>query len=237
MKKNEVKKSNKLFWFGVIYTLLVPIFIAQHYEDPAMVQAFALSGAFITLLSKLNDIAELSFGPLKARMNDKINEATATIAQLNKLSVTLSDATLTDLMASNFMGGASIEKKLVIHDNIISTLNDIGIEPTEINQVEESWIKGISVIYVQIIQNHIEGRTKPSTININITEAQKLASQALKDMSDFSTWSVPTPQQIKNVIARHSISSVEASEWLDDYDHFLEHNEIRNKKRFVNPMV
>ena len=234
---NEAKKSNKLFGFGIIYTLFVPIFIAHHYEDPTMVQAFALSGAFITLLSKLNDIAELSFGPLKARMNDKINEAAATIAQLHKLSVTLSDATLTDLMASNFMGGASIEKKLIIHDKIISTLNDLGIEPTDINQAEESWIKGISVMYARTIQHHIEGRTQSNTINSHATEAQKQASQALKDMSDFSTWSAPTPKQIKNIITRYNIDSVEANEWLEDYHHFLEHNEIRNKTRFANSRV
>ncbi|EPW7005288.1 hypothetical protein ACWO06_004406 [Vibrio parahaemolyticus] len=196
-----------LFWIGVLFTLSAPIIIGVYFGDASTSWVAALCGAFITFISKLHEIAELSLGPVKARMKETIEEATATISQLKKIAVANSEATLSDLIAGSFMGGMSQSKRLEIHDNIIAALKDIGVDEADLNFVEREWKKGISVIYMRAISSAVEGRKHHNFINKDVTEAQKQASQELDILSDFDNWVSPTPDQVRKVIEKYSVES------------------------------
>jgi hypothetical protein len=139
-----------IFWVGLLFTLIAPVFIGIHYQNVSISWVAALCGAFISFMAKIDDLAELSLGPVKARMKEKIEEANATIEQLREIAAATTGATLTDMMAGRYVGGMSLSKMLDIHDSLIQTLRGIGISPEKLNEIENDWRKGISITYYNL---------------------------------------------------------------------------------------
>jgi len=222
-----------LFCFGVIFTIAAPIIIGIYYDNPSTSWVAALCGAFIIFVSKWDEIAELSLGPVKARMKEKIEEVNTIIKQLRQAVTITSQAVLTDLIAGGFMGSMTLAKRLELHRNIISNLREIGASEDQISLAEKDWRKGINAIYHNNIMIVLEGRVKPSQINPDTPENKKIASNEIKNLSDFSDWNMPTPHQIRSVLTRHSIQEEDVDSLINDYEHFLEHNEIRNPDKFI----
>ena len=222
-----------IFWVGLLFTLIAPVFIGIYYENESTSWVAALCGAFITFMAKIDDLAELSLGPVKARMKEKIEEANATIEQLRDIAASTTGATLTDMMAGRFMGGMSFSKMLNIHDSLTESLHSIGIPPEKISEIENDWRKGISIIYYNAIQGAVERREKKGQINPNATDEEKATIGELKELLEFETWTVPAPGIIRKVLIRHNIENDIASLWIEDYEHFLNNNEIRRRDEFV----
>ncbi|CAG35144.1 hypothetical protein [Desulfotalea psychrophila] len=222
-----------LFWIGIVFTLVVPPIIGVYFGDQSTSWAAALCGAFVTFVSRLSELAELSLGPVKAKMKEKVDEASATIEQLRNVAVANSEATLTDLIAGNFIDGMSQAKRLQIHDNIICALRQIGATDAQIENAEKDWKKGITVIYHRIIRRVVMGREQASVINSKTTENQNAAASEMQDLLDFDNWMAPSPHQIEMILKKYSVRSSEINFWVSDYKHFLECNEIRHGDQFV----
>lgn len=225
---------NILFLVGVIFLLVVPIYIGVKFKaSPAFVWAVVMCGAFVVFASKIAVIDELSLGPLRAKMREKIREADASIKQLREISAVSSEVTLTNLMADTFMDGISLEKRLELHDKIIDSLKKIGVSKDQIAEADSNWRKGISVIYQRIIRHIVEQRKKAEEINLEAPKDAIKAGQEIEEMLDFRNWRAPTPQQISSVLKKYNIKSPGAEECIKYYDHFLKTGEIGNKERFI----
>ena len=224
---------NILFWFGIAFTLIAPIVIGTILHDHTTAWIAALCGAFVTFMAKLESVAELSLGPVKAKLRAKIEEASATIDQLRKVAVATIEASLTDSMAGSFMGGTTFRQRLELHDKLIRTLTDIGASSSEIAAAKSEWDKGIAIIYHRAIKTAVENRESPNRINPDASEQQKAAGTELQDLLDFDSWAVPTPDQMRTVMKKHNVLSGDAETWVNDYEHFLESGEIRRREEFV----
>lgn len=224
---------NILFWISVVWVLLVPVGISVLLDHTTGSWIAAVCGAFVVFTSKIDDLSELSLGPLKAKLRAKIEEANATIDQLRRVAVTSAEATLTDLMAGSFMGGITVDKRFEIHDKIIDSLIEIGATRAQIDSAKLDWNKGISLIYHRTIKDAVGRRIERSKINPAATDQMRQAEKELQNLLDFDTWSVPEPDKILEVIATHDVGSVEISEWIDDYQNFLRTGEIRRRDEFV----
>ncbi|REG82156.1 hypothetical protein [Marinomonas pollencensis] len=223
---------NLLFWSGIAFTLIAPVVIGIQFDDQSTSWVAALCGAFVTFMARIGDLAELSLGPVKARMKEQIEKAAATIDQLRQVATTTSEATLTDLMAGSFMGGMSLKKRLELHDNIIDALKGIGASEAQLELAEKDWKKGISIIYQRAIRNAVEERPDPNKINVNASDEQKKADKEINDLMNFERWECPSPSQIRSVLKKYQIESPSAEKWISDYEFFLETNVIRNRAGF-----
>ena len=223
-----------LFWLGILFTLFAPVIIGIGFDDQSTSWVAALCGAFITFIAKIGDLAELSLGPVKAKMKEKIEEAAATIDQLREVATTNSEATLTDLMAGSFMGGMSLKKRLELHDNIIKALKGIGASESQILTAENDWKKGVNIIYQRAIRQAVEQKEDPSVINTNATDEQKNAGREIEELQNFEKWETPTPSQIRTILKKYNIESNSVDIWVSDYEYFLDNNEIRNRESFEN---
>lgn len=221
-----------IFWIGTLFILIVPVYIGIVYHDYKTGLIALVGGAFLIFISRLDVIAELSLGPVKAKMKKKIDEATATIQQLQEIATMTSEATLTDLMAGSFMGSMSLAKRLEVHDKVISSLKKIGASPEQIASAEKDWRKGISVIYLRAIKYVLEQRTEKNRINTKLGEERKQASQEIEKLNDFTIWKSAMPEQIRDILKRRSIDDPAVNDWVDDYECFLEKNEIRRQEQF-----
>lgn len=222
-----------LFWFGISFTVIAPVVIGIYFNNPSTSWVAALCGAFVAFMAKLEDIAELSLGPVRAKMKEKIDEATATVESLRNIATVTAEGFLTDLMAGSFMGGINLEKRFELHDKWLETLEDIGASPGQLKAAEANWNKGIGIIYHRAIRKAVEERENPSQLNPDAPENNKRAGREIQDLLDFQRWEAPSPHTIRMVLKAHEVSSPKAEAWIDDFEHFLNTGEIRNKEEFL----
>lgn len=101
-----------IVFIGFIYVLVVPVLLfldISSLEESLCVSAI---GTFLIIISNFEALRELSIGPLRAKMQDKIKEATVTLEELKEITAALSENTLTQLMASNFWDGMTLKRSL-----------------------------------------------------------------------------------------------------------------------------
>ena len=84
-----------------------------------------------------------------------------------------------------------------------------------------------------IINNEIEERVSPSTANFKTPENKKQASVEIKKLEDFSKWQTPTPFQIRTILKSHSVDEEVVDSWVNDYEHFINNNEIRRSEELI----
>lgn len=228
-----MKSKSVLLWVGAIFTLVVPALVGVWTRDASTTWVVAICGAFVTVLTRLDDLVEISMGPVRAKMRETIREANATIEQLRTVAATTAQVALTDLMAGNFMGGTSLEKRLELHDRIIETLRNVGVPEAQIRAAESDWRKGIGVIYHRIVRHYLEGRTERNHINLRSPPELLAASKEFHDLLDFKTWSAPDPGKMESFITEKGFMNEAAREWIADYRHFLDSGEIRRREVFV----
>jgi len=141
-------------------------------------------------------------------------------------------ATLTDLMAANFMSGTTLKARLELHNQMVDSLKEIGVSKDKIREVEEMWSKGVGVIYHRGIRNALEGRTQPDHVNMQASPELKQASKEFQDMLNFEQWDVPTPDEMEAFIEGKGFMNDTVRELITDYRHFLEAGEIRRQGVF-----
>ena len=232
---NEQKRKHPiLFWGGLGFTVIVPLWIGLELEDPSTSWVSFLIGAFIVFMSKFDEIAEFSLGPLRARMREKIEEADAALIRLRKVAGTLTEVTLTDLMASNFMGDLPLAQKLDLHDELMEELVELDVPESDRSRIESMWRQGIGVIYNRAIIRAVRSGVRER----DMTDDERVRFDALRtemhNMIDFSKgWSGPTPVEYERYLADNEIMNDDAQEWINDYRHYLEANEIRRRDVFA----
>ena len=232
-KKDTAKKS--LSWFGVFFTIIAPIVIGTGFADYSTSWVAALCGAFITFISKFDEIAELSLGPVRAKMRETIQQANATIEQVQRIARNISETTLTALMAGNFgfTDGLNLESRLDLHYRLVQSLKEIGIPDKDISELDAKWKQGIGVIYHRAIAPLIDDREEPHLVNPNATEEQKKAQAGWDELLEFEQWKAPTPAEMTIYLESVGFLTDEINEWIGDYRHFLKTGEINRREVFL----
>lgn len=191
-----------------------------------------LCGAFVSLMAKYDEIIEISFGPISAKMKDKIIEATATISQLKKVSLAQSKTMLTNMMASSFLGNMPFKNKLILHDDVIRSLSEIGIDDEEINRIDEMWQKGICIHYLNVIRATLENHKVGEVANQGTSKEIMKVSDEINEMLDFPTWTVPSPEKIESYINSKEMMNPKIKECIEDYKYYFENRQIKRKDIF-----
>ncbi len=160
--------------------------------------------------------------------------ANTTIEQLHKIALTSAEASITDLMAANFMGGTTLETRLNLHDRIIDSLHEIGIEKDNILMIDAMWTKGIGIIYHRGITNTLEGRTEANTVNMKATPELRRAAKEFHEMANFEQWGVPLPSEMESFINKKGFMNDKVRALIEDYRYFIETGEIQRRDVFIN---
>lgn len=221
-----VSKTIQL-WFGVIFTAVAPIVIGLKFNEYQVAWIAALCGAFITLMAKPEALAELSLGPLKAKMQNTIAEATATVGQLREVAATVANVVLSDLIAGHFMWGMSFKKRLELHDELILNLQKLGVAADQIGHAELEWKRGIGVVYHNKMGHDLQQRARD--LGMDGAAAQKCAEE-FNALAKKDTRSAALPDEYEQFFSKHGLLSIQIKDWVDDYRHFMETNEVRRSE-------
>ena len=102
---------NILFWVAAMTAFIGPTLgILLGYTQAGW--ASLVSSLVLMFATRFETVEELSFGPLKAKLREKIEEVDKFIKPLNKLALTLSEVTLTHLMGEGRWGGLGYDQKI-----------------------------------------------------------------------------------------------------------------------------
>ena len=111
---------------------------------------------------------------------------------------------------------------------VVAELKALGMSGDEIRDVETDWRKAMGVIYWRAVGKALEpsftatGPARNDTVN------------RWNALLRIDTWHTPSPAEMERFCANEQLLvTPDARERLDDYRHFLEHNHIRRRDRFV----
>jgi hypothetical protein len=214
-----------LFWIGTGFLLVVPAVIGLITRSATIASVTAACGAFIMLAARLDRMTELSLGPVSAKMRETIAEANATINQLREVTTTMATATLTNMMATNFMGGMSLRKRLELHDQLMQQLQRVGVSEEQQRRAQAEWRKGVSILYFNVVY-------REAVTDRTLEESNKLQSE-YQSMLDFPNWQAPTPDMLTRFCEQRNLLTPKVSQWIDNYQHFLSTGEINRQDEFL----
>jgi hypothetical protein len=184
------------FWAGVF--LLLPITGASYYATgsvgAATLALFAVM-AFVFLV-RLDDIAELTFGPLKTRMRETVNEANATLSQLREVATVTSRLALTELIAGQFMGGMRPARAFALKDEVLASLHRLGPSQDQLQRVEAEWRKGVAILFHRTIRESILADER-----LENADRHRIAD-ALQDTLNFAEWITASPDEMRSLFRR-----------------------------------
>jgi hypothetical protein len=223
-----------LFWVGVLIAVFAPVPLAIWLDSAKFGVLCFVSGTLSVLFSKIEALEELSIGPLKAKLRAAINEANATVEQLRTLGAELSDATLSLLIATEFMDGMNVKSKFELHRKIIDCLVALGASEKQLQVAQVNWLKGVSVMYLRVIRQRIEGRVSFSRTNLDASDTDLAASKEIFELSNFDAWYVPSASEMRAVLIKHGIVNKDASDWIDDYEAFVKTSSIPRLDLFLS---
>ncbi|MGF6637259.1 hypothetical protein [Paraburkholderia sp. MM6662-R1] len=221
------------FWIGAVLTLLAPPSIVLSTANTQAAWITAVCCLAFTLLTRAEDLAELSLGPLKAKMREQVREAAATVAELKAVAASAAAANLTILMSGNFMGGASLRSRLELFDRIVSSLREVGFTEDELHAITSDWRKGMGLIYHRAISTCVLGRTSASDHSNAASPEQRRIADAFQELCIFERWEVPSPEEMRRFLAERRVIGDAVNAWIDDYRHYLDTGEIRRRDVFV----
>lgn len=228
MSTRESFTRNAAIAIGAGLILVAPTLVYLVTKD-GLAATFALvSATLFTLLLRFDEMSEVAVGPLRVALSKKIEEATATLAQLRTITRTISRTLLTDLASGSFMDGMSTTTRLALHDEVIAELKSLGMSGDEIRDVETDWRKAMGVIYWRAVGKALEPSFAATGPTRNDTVSRWNA------LLRIDTWHTPSPAEMERFCANEQLLvTPDAREWLEDYRHFLEHNSIRRRDKFV----
>jgi hypothetical protein len=218
-----------LFRLGAFIVVFLPVPLTV-FSGSATVGAFCfISGTLAVLFSKLDVLDEFSLGPLKAKLRIAIDEANATVDQLRSLGCELSDAILSQLVSSEMQGMFDSKAKYALRDRIVACLRTIGANEQQRLEAQHGWRKGISMLYLQRIDQSIMGN------GVDLPSKSELAaSDEISSVANRPLWDVPSPERIRSILERHSVSKATVDNWLNEYERFLQTSEILDIDNFLS---
>jgi len=196
---------------ALLYTLIVPITLGSYGLTEAAWIA-VLCGVFVTIATRLEDLQEITFGPLKARLREIIREASATVEQLKGIAEATARVNKAELIAQSFpIMSLPFRQRLEFKNAIDAALKKLGLGEEEIRATDEYWRKGVALIFHRRIRNALPEDKR------SLPEVRQLFE---KDLADLNSWRVANPKTTRAELEKHALLSDEVLKELADYEQF-----------------
>jgi hypothetical protein len=125
------------------------------------------------------------------------------------------------MMAGNFLRGMTLKTRLQLRDELMAALDQIGATAAQKRDAEGEWRKDIGLTYNRAIGARLRaGGDKGECVH-----------EKLKALMTMDEWRAPTPKQIKAAFSACGYEpSEEVAALFEDYQYYLDHNEIRHRE-------
>ena len=199
-----------------VLIIIVPVTLLVFWGKKTGMWLIVVAGAVVLTFANIDKIQRFKIAGIEAEMRKAVQEANATIEQLRNVATTSARATITSLMADNFIAGITLKNRLELHDQLISNLEKIGASKQQIEEADEMWKRGVGVIYHRGIGNKLDSPT----------------AQEFQGLLKLDDWKAPSSGEIEKFIESKGLMNQELKDLIDEYKYFESTGTIRRKELF-----
>ena len=182
------------------------------------------------LATRFGDIAVLAFGPLRAELREKIDEADKTMARVKELTATTAKTALDLIQSAGRWDGLSDEHTDELYGSYKKLLDDLEIDR---RPIEMFWHTVVAYDYSIMA---LGGTTVPKGASDDERERWNGLRLGFENL--------PTPAEIRSFLNDTGYMTEERDELVADLEYYQEHHEHRrpevwaNRKRYYvsNPL-
>lgn len=190
-----------------------------------------LWGLLLIVVGRFDRVTQFSFGAtgLMVQLQQKIDEATATLEQVRSLATATSFALLSELMAGEFSYGSPLTKRIEVRNRIIAELKSLKLPDEKLRQAEAGWQEYGAILYTGKIRSVVVKEMKAagrSGDEIGTFESE------FKTALQPNTWTAPTASAVREFLQKRGLLSAVAAKWIEEYQQFLNTGEIRRPDEF-----
>jgi hypothetical protein len=197
-------KSLAIVWTGVV--AIAPI-VAAAVVDLAFGSFVLVTLLAATLVFRLSDVLELSFGPLRARMRETLQETDEALERVRSLAQLSATGILNAVISTGRFGGGNDTWKVDLRDRIRSELAKLGVSDDEVRKSEALWNDLVAFDFVGII---LGGSQAPSKTEVwpqwKTLRARRPASP---------------PSTLRDFLNEHGWMDEDRAAWIAAYERFL----------------
>jgi len=173
------------------------------------------------LFTRFEAVEEIAIGPLRAKLQRRIDEAEVILSKLRDVAATMSEIALSTMVRSRYISGFSFEESDKIRTQIIGLLDDLGVDAERMRQVQFELTKDLSRDYVHAILGGHEVPAGASTEQIEEWKAMR------------RVWPLPTVEELKGFLSRVGALDDERRLLIEDYEQFIKTDTHRRLDVFL----
>ncbi len=199
------------FWIGLVLATAGPLtLILSGYSEAGW--AAMISGLILMLGSRFELIEELSLGPLRAKLRQRIEETDTTLVAIRNLAALVASISLSLVKRSGRIGGYTDEEEEQIAKEVKGFLEQIDIDEANIDETFAEWHNAVGRDYVHFI---LGGNTIPDGGSPELfSEWEALRSRWFDNL--------PAPEELTGFLSKGGALTPEREEWIEDYRFYLE---------------
>ena len=97
------------------FIIIVPLTLLGIWAKKTVIWSIVVGGAIVLTFANIDKIQRFKIAGIEAEMRKAVQEANATIEQLRNVATTSARATITSLMADNFIDAIALKDRLELH--------------------------------------------------------------------------------------------------------------------------
>ncbi|MCM2473839.1 hypothetical protein HGO38_10180 [Rhizobium sp. CG5] len=208
----SVRVWRDFFYAGAV--VFLAIFVYRLFRE-ADGQFLSLLAACICLVAaRFEDIAKFKFSKdgLEGEMRQAIDEAKATVTQLNLLGVELSKAILWSMQAHSRLGGTSIDSQDTMREKVLNTVKTLGASDREIAEIKAIEYPYIDFDYSLFVTRNLSAGLKEEDRRL----WNEFYSADLRKGIGFE----PSPDELEEFLRTLHLLNDDVAARLEDYRFF-----------------
>lgn len=185
--------------------------------NPHVGWAAMIAGLVFMVSSRFDEVVEIGFGSFKTRMERRVHNIEETMDAVRSLAKVSMRNSLCSLQYSGRMGGLKEEEKIGFLTDNRRLLEGLGINQSEILEVERDWHRAVEFDYANW------------ALGLNTVPAD-LPPDFQGTWSELRRGGVAhrsSPNAIRDFYRQAGILTPEREEILQDYEHYIRNREYR----------
>lgn len=184
-----------------------------------------LSMVILLIFSEIERFAEFRFYGASARLRDMMEQAHATIAQVQRLALVQCAAIIHGIATTGRWSGNDDDYKFKLVSEIEEILRELEVDETDVKQAVTEWYQYKALDHVHALLGH--NRIPKSVSDAGLIERWKeLRSRPLNNL--------PAPDELREFIIACGVLDSKREERIEDYRCFLENWRLRRPEEWKN---
>ena len=210
-----------MLWLWIAAITFLPISVAIYTQSVSLAGLLLVCLVLGVFLSRIDLIEEITIGPMKAKLQRRIDQAEDVLLSLQNVAATIAEISLSTMIRTGATGGFNKDESEGFRVRVVKLLHDIGVENSAVMAAQRELVGYLKWEYVWALT----GRSGPPN---GVTDEQ---FSSWKELTSGQT-KLPTVGSIRSYLRSINALDEEATQLLNDYTHFMQTGNHRRPEVF-----